>query len=54
MARFEKLFALLHGRPYCAHKWVVLGGGRYVNSEGVATGVYYHVQCEKCGEKLRM
>lgn len=51
MTLFEKLFALLHGRQYCEHKWVILGSGEIEG--GRIVGHYFDLQCEKCGNIKR-
>jgi hypothetical protein len=53
MTLFEKLFALLYGRQYCAHKWVVLLHGEIGDSYGRTIGRYFDLQCEKCGDIKR-
>ena len=53
MSLFEKLFALLHGRQYCAHKWVVLHRGQILDEFNNNVGAFYNLQCEKCGDIKR-
>ena len=53
MTTFEKLFALLHGRQYCEHKWVVLQSGAIGNPYGQTVGRFFDLQCEKCGDIKR-
>ena len=53
MSLFEKLFALVHGRQYCEHKWVVLRSGEIANDWGALIGHYFDLQCEKCGNIKR-
>ena len=53
MSLFEKLFALLHGRQYCEHKWVVLHTGRIADETDLVVGTFYTLQCEKCGDIKR-
>lgn len=53
MTRFEKLFALMHGRQYCEHKWAILQAGPIVSKDRDPIGFYYTLQCEKCGDIKR-
>ena len=49
MTLFEKLFALVHGRQYCEHKWVILHKGPILDEARDPVGYFYNLQCEKCG-----
>jgi hypothetical protein len=53
MTLFEKLFALVHGRQYCEHKWVVLHKGGIADDFNNVVGTFYNLQCEKCGDIKR-
>lgn len=53
MTLFEKLFALLHGRQYCEHKWVILHEGGILDEFNSPIGHFYNLQCEKCGDIKR-
>ena len=53
MTLFEKLFALVYGRQYCEHKWVVLQKGGIVDDYKALIGHYFDLQCEKCGNIKR-
>jgi hypothetical protein len=53
MTLFEKLFALVHGRAYCEHKWVILHKGPILDPAHDPMGYFYNLQCEKCGNVKR-